>query len=1025
MNAPLVSIIIPVYNMGRYVERCIESVCNQTYDNLEIILVNDASTDNSLQIMEKWDMFDSRVRIVSHEMNQGLFQARLTGVKAANGEYIAFVDSDDHISRDWIRQLVVCAEENECDLVAGDFCIDYGNNNLQCITLDPLRIKEWDLKGREVFEEFLKQSGQMFSWHVVWNKLYRKKLWARNGNELQEYSNMHGHMIMWEDVAFSSVIWSSAQRFMNVHGAFYFYNKENERSATNTVVNNSIDPDKRNKYIYDVKGAMGCFKKRVDNWIYRYNADACRISSLYDAWYDRMFFILYTELVLNGSRQFERELREKLDYQREIKPIDDYFGRLQTPLSKQFWILEDGIKTISDRKTEVVSFDVFDTLVMRMVLEPTDIFEILSNELNSKYGLACIDFAALRKNAERRCRELVRVNHLTYEEITLDEIYQTLSKGCVIEQRILDWAKEREQELEIEFCVQRRTGKVLYDLARQCGKRIIICSDMYLPVNTIKRILDSNGFSDYEEAFISSCYRLTKATGSLYKEVQRRLRISAPQAIIHIGDNYDSDIVQSKKNGWNALHISKASDLLLNKNPEVYTGNALQNAIWRNLRCVDLRVYEQFLSIRCIMGLMAKQCFDFPVVSTNMESDYDASPERIGYMALGPHLIALCDWIGKIALKESIPTIHFVARDGYVVKQAFDILNQNEKVKTNYIRLSRKALVLADVQKVEDLYSLITKCNLWNLSAGKLASYLDPLIPAARKGQLEEVFENRGIKYRKTFEGVERFNEAIKVYIDEVLDFSLLEEYKEKLRGYFGRTIKPGDYIFDIGYSGRPESALSALLGFSVGSLYIHTNNDYAMRRQNKYGCKCYCFYNHKPIITGLLREHMLMELGPSTVGFREVEGEIQPILDEYSFDYATVLITKLVQAYALKFVEDFKTTFGKYIVMMDIRPDDASVWLEDYLHNSKMFDGELFRCVVFEDDIGAGKAISIVDAWRSEIRDGCPIQIKNADNSIVPLHDIYMDGYFVKAYRMINKWFPKGGRKRELIKRIAGIFIH
>ena len=94
-----VSIIVPVYNVQNYLEQCISSICNQTYKNLEIILVNDGSTDNSGIICEKFAKSDSRIKLIAQE-NQGLTRARKAGVGQANGEYIGFIDSDDWIDPD-------------------------------------------------------------------------------------------------------------------------------------------------------------------------------------------------------------------------------------------------------------------------------------------------------------------------------------------------------------------------------------------------------------------------------------------------------------------------------------------------------------------------------------------------------------------------------------------------------------------------------------------------------------------------------------------------------------------------------------------------------------------------------------------------------------------------------------------------------------------------------------------------------------------------------------------------------------
>lgn len=117
---PLVSVIVPVYNVEAYLDACLDSVKGQTYRNLEILLVEDCSTDDSLRVLEK-HLADERVRLIRHEQNAGLSAARNTGIEAAGGAYLLFVDSDDLIEPDLVEACVECALDNEADLVLFDF----------------------------------------------------------------------------------------------------------------------------------------------------------------------------------------------------------------------------------------------------------------------------------------------------------------------------------------------------------------------------------------------------------------------------------------------------------------------------------------------------------------------------------------------------------------------------------------------------------------------------------------------------------------------------------------------------------------------------------------------------------------------------------------------------------------------------------------------------------------------------------------------------------------------------------------
>lgn len=114
-NRPLVSVVVPIYNVEEYIEKCVDSILNQTYDNLEVILVNDGSTDNSRNIIDKY-LTDNRCVIID-KVNGGLSSARNAGLKSAHGEYVYFIDSDDYIELHAVEMLV-----NKMIETSADFC---------------------------------------------------------------------------------------------------------------------------------------------------------------------------------------------------------------------------------------------------------------------------------------------------------------------------------------------------------------------------------------------------------------------------------------------------------------------------------------------------------------------------------------------------------------------------------------------------------------------------------------------------------------------------------------------------------------------------------------------------------------------------------------------------------------------------------------------------------------------------------------------------------------------------------------
>lgn len=115
MDSDIISVIVPVYNGKEYLEECIESILNQIYKDIELLLIDDGSKDNSLEICKAWADKDDRIRVI-HQENMGVSAARNRGLKEARGNYIAFIDSDDIIDRNYLQFLYNTAKKNNCKI---------------------------------------------------------------------------------------------------------------------------------------------------------------------------------------------------------------------------------------------------------------------------------------------------------------------------------------------------------------------------------------------------------------------------------------------------------------------------------------------------------------------------------------------------------------------------------------------------------------------------------------------------------------------------------------------------------------------------------------------------------------------------------------------------------------------------------------------------------------------------------------------------------------------------------------------
>lgn len=171
-NENLVSIIVPVYNVEKYLEDCIQSLVNQTYKNIEILLLNDGSTDNSSAICEKWAKIDNRIRFINKK-HTGLSDTRNYGIKKSNGKWISFIDSDDLVHFQFIEILLNTAVKSNADITTNSIQKYENIDEIKNVKTYKLpKVKTYT--GKKFLYKFMKTGNLKYI--VVWNKLYKREL---------------------------------------------------------------------------------------------------------------------------------------------------------------------------------------------------------------------------------------------------------------------------------------------------------------------------------------------------------------------------------------------------------------------------------------------------------------------------------------------------------------------------------------------------------------------------------------------------------------------------------------------------------------------------------------------------------------------------------------------------------------------------------------------------------------------------------------------------------------------------------
>lgn len=234
-NDTRVSIIVPVYNVEKYLVRCIESLINQTFKNIEIILINDGSTDNSLNIINEYKKKDRRIKLIDNK-NNGVSCSRNIGIKQSKGNYIMFVDSDDWIDKNTIEDMYNLLEKNGCDLVMCSYIREFlkGSKEKKVMLEDKITYEKKDIKKELLrrligpVREELANPENLDSMGTVWGKLYRSSIIKANNIKFIDLKEIGSA----EDVLFNIYLFNEINRAIFINKPMYHYWKGNSNSVT-------------------------------------------------------------------------------------------------------------------------------------------------------------------------------------------------------------------------------------------------------------------------------------------------------------------------------------------------------------------------------------------------------------------------------------------------------------------------------------------------------------------------------------------------------------------------------------------------------------------------------------------------------------------------------------------------------------------------------------------------------------------------------------------------------------------------
>ena len=316
-----ISVIIPIYNSSQTLERTINSVITQTYKNLEIILVNDGSTDDSIEICKKYAEKDNRIIIVNQE-NKGVGEARNHGIDISTGDFISFVDSDDTMDENFYKELIATQIVTNADIVESGAKVVLGKDN----EIFPYEKKDKIIiyENHDYMKNYLN-----FSLNVsVWGKIYKRELIG--DIRFPDLNINEDFVFLWEIVKRTNLFCENLN--VNYH---YYLDKEVSLSKAPFSSNNMTMISHIEDVINDVKNIYPDLNKTAKN---HYNA--CLLHTM-------ILYYLYLKLEL-GENLFIEERNEMLEKSENMEPITSYLLLHEAEYDVEK--LREDIKAISETK---------------------------------------------------------------------------------------------------------------------------------------------------------------------------------------------------------------------------------------------------------------------------------------------------------------------------------------------------------------------------------------------------------------------------------------------------------------------------------------------------------------------------------------------------------------------------------------------------------------------------------------------------------------------------------------------------
>ncbi len=553
--------------------------------------------------------------------------------------------------------------------------------------------------------------------------------------------------------------------------------------------------------------------------------------------------------------------------------MDDGIASTET---NSYWNVNfEDYKKLGD-EADVVSFDLFDTLLMRMCYLPTDVYALASEIANEKLETA-IDYSNVRRDIRITLSENYNWNSL---KKALVNRYDSVIAGILL---------DAELEAEYRLCVPR---KFMCDYCRDLiseGKDIYIVTDMYLPKEFILKLLRKLGLSNipHENVWISGEIGVAKQDGELWKLFVDK--VVRGKKVVHFGDDKIADVKMAENVGITPCYIMSGRAMLSSS----------------NLAKIDSKIVSLYESI--IVGLILATLFDSPFTLNPTKGRISLNTcQNIGYIAYAPILVTFLLWLQNETQKAGMKRLFFFARDGYFLERDYkvlcDVFKEHNVPETHYLYISRQAVWIASISSEEAFDDILSKPyvgsfenymkNRWDIDVDERTS----IINSQDMGQFDNLLE---------------LKDKLEPYMDEIKD--KVRKDRENYLSYLnGLNIGDDCGFVDQGVHGTIQYYLSQILSRPLKSWNIVAQEDVFSDGNKQYSC--YRGPDKSGYISPLAENIIFIEtfLTAPYGMVRRVDENGNRISDESSKSQEYFADKELVNDGIEQFMRDLADVFGK-----------------------------------------------------------------------------------------------------------------